>query len=365
MSTVGADATAAELKARFLHACAQTFDQFISPTGDLGGESFSDIEGRAEAQGRTLAGLLCTHRLAADPHSDPTRRFTCPHCAHPMRLQQRAQARTLASSVGDIALQRPYCVCDHCGFCCAPLDYALAIPAQGPSVGRRELVCHAATKDRSFEKAVESLEHYRHIHLSAEAIRQLAEGEGRHVRAARAQRVQRCFAAAAAVPPRPPRPATLMVVVADGGSVQTRDPAERWKNDKIGCVYDAVPEPDPRAAAATQYAGATAQTKTYVATMAPWEELGRLLFAEAWQRGYAYARTKLFLADGATAIASVHQEHFADAQFICDWYHAAGHLHDCARAAFEPGTAAAHQWAEEMLTRLWHGHRRLEEGTTR
>ena len=110
-----------------------------------------------------------------------------------MRTQNPGQRRTIGSTLGEVQVIRPYGVCDGCGFCCAPLDYALGIPSKGPSVGRRELVCHAATKDRSFDKASETLRHYSRLSLSDEAIRKLAESEGRTLVRMRTRRVEECF----------------------------------------------------------------------------------------------------------------------------------------------------------------------------
>jgi len=100
-------------------------------------------------------------------------------------------------------MARPYCVCDSCGFCGAPLDYALGIPSRGPSVARRELVCHAATKDQSFEKASVTLEHHSKIVMTDEGVRRLAESEGRRLVEERARRVEACFRNRGRVPDAP------------------------------------------------------------------------------------------------------------------------------------------------------------------
>jgi len=343
------------LREEFLTACAGVFDRFVPPDGRLYGETFSEIEALAERMFRSLAGRLCEKRLQADPLGDPDRAFTCPKCRRPMRTQSRAQHRAIASTLGAVPVVRAYCVCDGCGFCGAPLDYALGIPSKGPSVGRREWVCRAATKDRSFDKASETLRHYSRLSLSDEAIRKLAESEGRRLVEARARRVEQCFANRGRIAGRPADPTAVLVVVCDGGMVQTRNKQQRWKSDKIGCVYDAAPRPDPHAAHAENYRGATAGTQTYVATMEPWEQMGRMLFAEACARGYLDAPVKLFISDGAGAIISLRELHFCDAHAIIDWYHAAEHLHDCAKAAFGGSTSEAQGWAERVIDSLWNG----------
>ena len=271
----------------------------------------------------------------------------CKHARH--RVSSRAR-------LGTVTYTRAYCVCDACEFSCAPLDYALGIPPQGPSVERRELICHAATKDRSFEKARDTLGHHSHIHLSDEAIRKLAESQGRGLVEERARRVDACFANGGRVPDAPSRPVPLLVVVCDGGMVQTRDPDERWKTDKIGCVYDAQPHPDANTATPETYQGATALTKTYVATMEPWDTFARMLFAEACTRGYWQAHHTLFISDAGNGIVSLREEHFPDAVPIIDWYHAVEHLSDCAKAGFGVGTKKCKRWFERHRAYLWEGH---------
>lgn len=345
------------LKQRYLEACGQAFDRLVPEQGGLFGKTFTQIEQEVERQSRSLAALLCENRLAADPLTDPGRVFLCPKCGKPMRVQGQQQDRALSSTLGDVKMVRPYCVCDCCHFCCAPLDYALAIPAKGPSVGRRELVCNAATKDRSFDRATKTLSHHSNIRLSDEAVRKLAESEGRKLVDARARRVEACFNHRGRVAQAPCQPVPLLVVVCDGGMVQTRDPdkEKRWKSDKIGCVYDAEPRPDPTATTAETYRGATAITKTYVATMEPWQALGRMLFTEACARGYMNAAVKLFISDGAEAILALRDENFHNAHPLIDWYHVAEHLANCAKAAFGAGTTESQQWFEQNKTRLWYG----------
>jgi len=346
------------LKQEFLVECRRAFDRFFSENGALFGNSFSEIEEAAEQALRSMGVVLCEKRLAADPLANPDRGFTCPKCHKRMRVQQRAQDRAVSSTLGKVEVERPYCVCDSCNFCCAPLDYALGIPAKGPSVGRRELICNAATKDRSFEKAQRTLSHHSKIQLSDEAIRKLAESEGRKLIEARARRVEECFRNRGRIAqPQADMRQTLdlLVVTCDGGMVQTRDKENRWKSDKIGCVYNADPQTHKNAATAEGYHGASAITKTYAATMEPWQELGRMLFAEACHRGYMQARQKLFLSDAAAAILSLRDEHFSDAYAIIDWYHAAEHLDDCAKAAHTAGTAEPKHWFELNKDRLWRG----------
>jgi hypothetical protein len=186
----------------------------------------------------------------------------------------------------------------------------------------------------------------------------------------------------------PEKAPDLIVVVADGGRIQTRQPDESqesekdgvqedergearqgeedespgkkkkrgvWKEDKVGAVYEATPEKDPDASEAGDYEGAKARMKTFVATLAGWEDFGWMLCVEALKRGYAQAKEKLFLSDGAPSLRTLRRTHFPDATFILDWYHAVEHLADCAKAAFGEATDECTRWYKQMKARLWAG----------
>ncbi len=131
-----------------------------------------------------------------------------------------------------------------------------------------------------------------------------------------------------------------------GDCVRQADRKERWKENKVGVVYDAVAKPQPRAAHG-EYEGAKAKVKTYVATMQPWKSFGWMLRVEAERRGYAKAKTKLFLADGAGHIRELQKLHFPETIFGLDWAHAAEHVSNCAKALFGEGTTPAREWYEE------------------
>ena len=345
------------LRQRYLSECARMFDRLNPPEGPPFGETFSAIEKDIEEQSRKHAQLLCEHRLALDPLVSPKQVFPCPKCGRRMRVQEPSQGRGLKATFGEVPMQRPYCVCDPCGFTCAPLDYSLGIPVRGPSVMRGELVCNAATKDRSFDKASATLAHHSKILMSDEGVRKLAESEGRKLFEARARRVEACFRSRGRQPRPPTPPPTCLVITCDGGRVQTRkiENGSRWKESKIGCVYDARPQPDPAAATAEKYKGAAAITQTYVATMEPWEAFGRMLFTEACARGYMNTTIKLFISDAAESIKSQRQEHFSDAHPINDWYHAVEHLADCSKAALPSAPQEADEWLVAHKEFLWTG----------
>jgi hypothetical protein len=308
-----------------------------------------------EESSREIARALLISRLAEDPRSDPAEPV-CRKCQGKLRIQEHAQRRGINTAIGEIEYRRAYGVCDRCGHSGAPLDEALGIPSFGPSVEVAQKVSHAAVTARSFELAAEVLKEHSGIELSAKQVRLNSESEGKLVAAADLAAVGSFrkgekIAGPSAAP-------DLIVVTADGGRIQTRQEDEEggaWKENKVGAVYDASPRKDPAAREAEEYDGAKARVKTYAATMRSWEEFGWMLCVEAHRRGYVSAKKKLFISDGAQSLRTLRQDQFPEATFILDWYHAAEHVSDCAKAAFGEGTEEQVAWYKRVKKKLWLG----------
>lgn len=318
-------------------------------------QTLSEIEKKVAEGASKLAKLLLAQRLQVDPRADAEGVYLCPHCEGKLRIQEGAQVRTLSTVFGEVAYQRPYGTCDRCQVSFAPMDCALGIPPSGGSIKRTQQVCHAAVTARSFETAAEILQEHDGIGLSAKQVRIIAECEGEKLVTQNASEVE-AFRSGKLTFSQTNAP-DLIVVTADGGRVQTRQPEEgnMWKEDKVGGVYDAVPREDPIATTAEKYVGAKAHIKTYVASMVGWEAFGWMLCVEAMRRGYQHAKAKLFISDGALALKSLRHMHFSDATFILDWYHAVQHLADCAQAALGGSPQDWVPWYEEMKQKLWEG----------
>lgn len=345
-----------------------------------GGKAFAQIEGPIVDVCRRMGKWALETALTSHPKARPGQEHMCVRCGRRFRILRESQNRDFRSRVGPFSYNRPYGTCDFCKLSGAPMDFELGLPAVDVSIGVLERVCHAAVTSRSFETAAEIMTVHDMVELSAKQVRVLAEGEGRRLVQERDRQVSAYQSRRLEV--KAEQSPGLVVVCADGGRVQTRngfaergangraelsaanalcDPAlsedrqERWKEDKIGVVYDAVAKPQP-GAAYREYRGAKAKIKTYVATMQSWETFGWMLRLEAERRGYASAKSRLFLADGASHIRGLKEHQFPEAVFILDWAHAVEHLANSAKAAFGEGTDQARHWYQEHRQALWEGN---------
>ena len=160
---------------------------------------------------------------------------------------------------------------------------------------------------------------------------------------------------------RPRGPANdpqLLVVEMDGGRVQSREkreaapgkPASRWREDKVLSISSYLPG-DP-----AQDKAPEPLVTTYLATMHDSRAFGVLARLEAERRGIRQARQVVVLGDGAAWIDTLHQEHLSRHVRIVDWYHAAEHLHEVARAAHPEHARKQQKLAEGLKTLLWEGH---------
>ena len=81
-----------------------------------------------------------------------------------------------------------------------------------------------------------------------------------------------------------------------------------------------------------------------------------MLRVEAHKRGYVEAKEKLFISDGAQSLRTFRQDHFPEATFILDWYHAAEHISACSKAAFGEATEEQVAWYKRVKKKLWLGN---------
>ena len=349
-------ATGQEARAQLLRGLETEITRLIPSEENWVDKPFAELEEQAMEIARKFAAQLLEKRLLLDPRARPDRPFECSKCKRPLRIQKPQQHRSLPTTAGKVDYERPYGTCDRCLISYAPLDCELGLPSTGASMPHRRRVCDAAVSGRSFRIGARILKEHDGLMVSEKHVRRVSESEGRRLMREREKGIK-ALKAGEWPALLEARPYELIVVTADGGRIQTiqAEGESHWKEDKIGAVYDAIAGGNAHAASDKEYEGAKAQTKTYVASMAPWEEFGWELFLEALKRGYRQAGQKVFLSDGGQGPRSLQQMHFADATFILDWYHAVEHLSNSAKAAFGEATEECKKWYEAFKQKLWDG----------
>lgn len=94
--------------------------------------------------------------------------------------------------------------------------------------------------------------------------------------------------------------------------------------------------------------------RSVVATFQPYEQLGRLAKVEAYHRGFAKARRRVFLGDGHLANWGIHERDFSDYTAITDILHALSYIY---HAALESTADMPACWerCRRWITWTWQG----------
>jgi len=115
-----------------------------------------------------------------------------------------------------------------------------------------------------------------------------------------------------------------------GRKGKQQDGSAKTREAKLGCVFTqhhlderGRPIRDPR-------------TTSFTGAIEPAAAFGKRIYAEAVRRGLFEAERIAVLGDGAEWVKNIAAEHFGQGQFIIDYYHAAQHIGELARALFGP-----------------------------
>jgi len=283
-----------------------------------------------------------------------------------------------------------------------------------PEVERK--VVAASTEGRSYEVASTLLDELADLKVSSKRCQRITQRTGRERLAERQARLEAYEALPLPAQQEAPDDAPanswdgrVAAVLIDGGRAQLRDerwgqphpPGETlswWKEPKVACVAtfsgheqagDPLPEvPDclldplsviprvkeikgaSRGNDPTETAlGAGAATaneqkpprwspeplvRSVVATFQPYEELGRLAKVEAYHRGFATAKRKVFLGDGHLANWGIHQRHFSHYTAVTDLMHALAYVYQAALES-TPDMETCWNRYRQWVTWVWKG----------
>ena len=203
----------------------------------------------------------------------------------------------------------------------------------------------------SFDQAALALNEDWGTHLDGKQIQRWSEAIGHVVVRERAREVDAYEGGCR--PASPVNAPALLVIGMDGGRVQTREKqgenGSRWREDKVSAITSYLPgdgtaEHPPKPL-----------VTTYVATMEKAEAFGKLVHVEAERRGMRQAATVLVMGDGGNWIDPLSAREGLHDRRIVDFYHAAEHLFDAARAALGKDTPETMALARQLKDALWDG----------
>lgn len=316
------------------------------------------MELAARRQALQLAARALQQRLNADPSDHQGPELPCP-CGGTAQYHGR-HAKTFASALGPLRLERAYYHCARCqsGFCPRDRSWGLTLAALTPGVLRMTASAAALV---SFQESSGLLSELAGVPVSAKQVERVAEALGAEIAADEQKSLEKTG----------PGTPTLYLGM-DGTGVPMRaaeiagrsgkqpDGSAKTREAKLVTVWSAQsrhaegkPRRDP--GSVTYSAGiesaATRDTSPQISDFAARVQ------REATRRGFAQARRRVVLGDGSPWIWNTAVELFPDATQILDRFHAKEHLSRVGKLLFG-NPVAGQPWIEERYDELDAGRLR-------
>lgn len=140
----------------------------------------------------------------------------------------------------------------------------------------------------------------------------------------------------------------------DGAMVHIRE--EGWKELKVGCLFDIVPQSLFDAETQEWRTQGHAMHPKYVAHLGAPDPFGRLLWSEAYAQRWDLATETQVVGDGAVWIWNLADAYLNPQQKTVDWFHATQHLHEAAKLMYPERQANSTRWYNAAETLLYQGH---------
>jgi hypothetical protein len=265
----------------------------------------------------------------------------CAGCGTEMRLLGYAR-RQVVSCWGAFSYERAFYYCRACRRRRTPLDERLGVGARTLSPRLQRVLAYLAAH-LSFGTVERALAEAYDVAVSAETVRQVAEGVGAEAKSWEDGERQRAGGPAPAAPARRGG-ARTWVIECDGKQVGFQD--GHWQEVKIGVIYEL---------------GARVETRTgrhellkreLVARRCGWEEFAAYFWAAMQRAGVREGDRVVAVADGAHAMEQVFAFVAPEATRVRDFYHVAERVHAIGELRFGAETAAARDWARAQLHKL-------------
>jgi hypothetical protein len=324
----------------------------LDRTKNMRGATFFDWEKLVGEHMEPVLAAVLEERAQNDfsAHLEPDRLGRCPYClSEKIYLRKEETQDEILSTHGPLVIASQHCRCRTCDRSFSAQAKEWQLPSEAPLSPRAlQRVAREATL-QSFDKAAEAINEDWSLKLDGKQIQRWTASVGaRCVKERDAEQTN--YEAGGEVIPFSNAP-TLLVVEVDGGRVQlceiNPETDSRWREDKVAIVTSYIPGDDRHEPQAL--------VTTHVATMQKTEAFGKMARVEAERRGMRNAGETIALGDGGNWIDPLLEREFPGCQRIVDWYHAAEHLYECARAVHGTDQPATTACAEKLKALLNEG----------
>lgn len=268
------------------------------------------------------------------------------------------RSKALVSLLGPVRLERPYYHCATCGQGCCPWDAVLGVSNAALSPGAAEVACVAGVQTSFAEASEKVLPKLAGLRLAESTVERTTEAAGLRLAAAQ-QALQPSGPVQDWAWHQDATGKTVAYVAVDATGVPHQGPqgaqaASRMA--KVAVIYNPVPDEPERWADPTAEREPAWQAH-YVASLEPLAGLGPLIRQQGDTVGMERAERWVALSDGGSGLEEFLRLNFPRVEaVILDFYHAAEHLSDLAKAWDGADAPAA-----EMVGQAW-GHQLKHEG---
>ena len=264
--------------------------------------------------------------------------MTCPYCDHAAKFHSYQQRQVLTVH-GGIKVQRAYYYCGRCRQSFLPYDEVLGLTDE-ISPGLMPLVCLAGTLLPFADAAEDVLKRFAGVRVSASTVLRCTEAAGERLRAQQKE----------------------------GRMVEPTQAEPKWTAPReagqpaayIGLDAFSVPMQGPGASKAEHRMLYTAllytPEKEHTRYLIDFEldALAEQVRSQARALGVTQVSDLIAVTDGGNGLEEALQRHLADnLQTILDWYHAAEHLGDFAKAWHSRDETVRQAWLQEAKEILY------------
>jgi hypothetical protein len=319
---------------------------------------FEAIETAARREALRVAAATLEHHLNAD-HSDYTgSQRACP-CGQSARFAGR-RTKTFTSVLGPLQLERAYYHCSHCERGACPRDQALGVVDSSLSPGVLRMVGLVGALV-SFTEGDALLHGLAGLDIGGKQVERSAKALGEAI-----DRDEREHVEALGAPGAP-----TMYLGVDGTGIPMRaedlegragkqpDGSAKTREVKLCVVWSAEgrdPDGKPVRDDGSLSYSAAIESAASTATDFSASEFARRVLREAHRRGFAKAKRRCILGDGANWIWNLATDFFPDAIQILDRYHVKQTLSTVATEIWGADSELGPPWAEERHSELDAGN---------
>jgi hypothetical protein len=245
--------------------------------------------------------------------------LSCPHCGEAAKFQ-RWQAKTVVSVFGAVRVERAYYYCRHCGQGHCPWEAILGLTNRDLTPAADELTSLVGALSGFEEASQKELPKLCGLRLSESTVQRTTEASGGRIGAALT--AETTFGTAAAwdweTDMTGKRRAYVSVDATGVGQQGPHGAKAEGRMAYVGMVFNAR-------------AGKPCQAR-YLAGLYTLEELGLQMRRQGGQVGMDTAEEWIALTDGGSGLEEFMRVNFPRATCILDFFHAAEHLNDLAKA---------------------------------